>query len=126
MNRIAKIAVDLSLDREFDYLIPDELHGAVEIGSRVEVPFGKRHVNGFVVGIAEESAFDELKPIAKVLGEKSLVTEPVMELARWMSYVPSCRGLMRMKIPVLTAQIFGARPSLMVKVIGYSRRPLNK
>ncbi|MDK2857722.1 MAG: hypothetical protein PWQ29_125 [Verrucomicrobiota bacterium] len=85
MNRIAKVAVDLSLDREFDYLIPDSLQDTVEIGSRVEVPFGPRDVTGFVVGLTDKSAFDSLKPIGRVLGEKSLITEPVMELARWMS-----------------------------------------
>lgn len=85
MNRIAKVAVDLSLDREFDYLIPHELVSAVEIGSRVSVPFGHRHVNGFVVGFSESSELEKVKPISKVLGEKSLITESVMELARWMS-----------------------------------------
>ena len=85
MNRIAKVAVDLSLDREFDYLIPEPLRPLVEIGSRVEVPFRARMVTGFVVGFADKSAFEDLKPISKVLGEKSLVTETVMELARWMS-----------------------------------------
>ena len=58
MSRIAKVAVDLSLDREFDYLIPDELISAVEIGSRVSVPFGHRQVNGFVVGFADDSELD--------------------------------------------------------------------
>jgi len=85
MHLIAKVAVDLSLDREFDYLIPESLRPLVEIGSRVEVPFRSRSVTGFVVGFADKSAFDDLKPIGKVLGEKSLVNETVMELARWMS-----------------------------------------
>jgi primosomal protein N' (replication factor Y) len=85
MHLIAKIAVDLSLDREFDYLIPEPLRPLVEIGSRVEVPFRSRNVTGFVVGFADKSAFDDLKPIGKVLGEKSLVNETVMDLARWMS-----------------------------------------
>jgi len=39
--RIARVVVDLSLDREFDYLIPEQWHGRVEVGSRVRVPFGR-------------------------------------------------------------------------------------
>ncbi|MBL7017062.1 MAG: primosomal protein N', partial [Kiritimatiellales bacterium] len=103
MNRIAKIAVDLSLDREFDYLIPDELVSNVEIGSRVSVPFGHRHVDGFVVGLTDESELDELKPITKVLGEKSLITEPVMELARWMSsyYLAPFENCVRSVLPAV-------------------------
>ncbi|QHI69983.1 primosomal protein N' [Tichowtungia aerotolerans] len=103
MSRIAKVAVDLSLDREFDYQIPDELVSTVEIGSRVSVPFGHRHVNGFVVGLADESDLDELKPISQVLGEKSLITEPVMELARWMSsyYLAPFETCVRSVLPAI-------------------------
>jgi len=119
MNRIAKVAVDLSLDREFDYLIPDELISKIEIGSRVEVPFGKRHVNGFVVGLTDESDFDELKPIGKVLGEKSLITEPVMELARWMSsyYLAPFENCVRSVLPaVVRRKAHGEKQQLMVSL----------
>ncbi len=120
MNRIAKVAVDLSLDREFDYLIPEPLQSAVEIGSRVEVPFGKRQVNGFVVGLAEESDFEKLKPIGKVLGEKSLITEPVMELARWMSsyYLAPFENCVRAVLPaVVRRKARGEKKQLMVSLV---------
>ncbi|MBC8206999.1 MAG: primosomal protein N' [Kiritimatiellales bacterium] len=120
MNRIAKVAVDLSLDREFDYLIPESLQAAVEIGSRVEVPFGKRSVTGFVVGLAEKSDFDELKPIGKVLGEKSLVTETVMELARWMSayYLAPFETCVRSVLPaVVRNKASGAKTQLTVSLV---------
>lgn len=119
MNGIAKVAVDLSLNREFDYLIPDELQRAVEIGSRVSVPFGHRHVNGFVVGLAEESDFEELKPIGKVLGEKSLITEPVMALARWMSsyYLAPFETCVRSVLPaVVRRKARGEKKQLVVSL----------
>jgi primosomal protein N' (replication factor Y) len=120
MNRIAKVAVDLSLDREFDYLIPDELASRVEIGSRVSVPFGHRQVDGFVVGLAEKSDFDGLKPIGKVLGEKSLVTGPVMELARWMSsyYLAPFENCVRSVLPaVVRRKAKGEKTQLMVSLV---------
>ncbi len=120
MSRIAKVAVDLSLDREFDYLIPEDLQSAVEIGSRVEVPFGRRHVNGFVVGLADQSALAELKPIGKVLGEKSLVTGPVMELARWMSsyYLAPFENCVRSVLPaVVRRKARGEKKQLMVSLV---------
>jgi len=119
MNRIAKVAVDLSLDREFDYLIPEPLLAAVEIGSRVSVPFGHRHVNGFVVGLADESEFEGLKPISKLLGEKSLITEPVMELARWMSlyYLAPFENCVRAVLPaVVRRKTRGEKKQLMVSL----------
>ncbi len=33
---IAKVIVDISLDREFDYIVPPELAGNVQVGSRVQ------------------------------------------------------------------------------------------
>ena len=90
MPAIAKVLVDLSLDREFDYLIPDELADFVRVGSRVSVPFGRREAEGFVVGFSEESSFDHLKAIARVVGKKPLVEENILALARWMADYYCC------------------------------------
>lgn len=120
-HMIAKVAVDLSLDREFDYLIPEELQSAVEIGSRVSVPFGHRHVDGFVVGLTDKSELAELKPIRNVLGEKSLVTEPVMELARWMSsyYLAPFETCVRSVLPaVVRNKARGEKKQLVVSLNG--------
>ena len=119
MNRIARVAVDLSLDREFDYLIPDGLRPLVEIGSRVEVPFRSRTVSGFVVGFAETSSFENLKPLGKVLGEKSLITETVMNLARWMSayYLTPFEACVRAVLPaVVRNKESGEKKQLMVSL----------
>ncbi len=120
MNCIAKVAVDLSLDREFDYLIPEPLRLLVEIGSRVEVPFRSRTVTGFVVGFSDKSAFDDLKPIGKVLGEKSLVNETVMELARWMSsyYLAPFETCVRTLLPaVVRNKESGGKKQLTVSLV---------
>jgi primosomal protein N' (replication factor Y) len=90
MPAIAKVLVDLSLDREFDYRIPDEMEALVRIGSRVSVPFGRREAEGFVVGFSEESSFDNLKSIARVVGKKPLVEENILALARWMADYYCC------------------------------------
>ena len=39
--KIARVIVDLSLDKGFDYNIPDSLAGKIHIGVQVKVPFGK-------------------------------------------------------------------------------------
>lgn len=121
MNRIAKVAVDLSLNREFDYLIPGPLRPLVEIGSRVEVPFRSRNVTGFVIGFADQSAFKDLKSLGKVLGDKSLVTETVMELARWMSayYLAPFETCVRAVLPaVVRNKANGGKKQLTVLLTG--------
>lgn len=90
MAAFARVVVDLSLDREFDYRIPEELAETVRVGSRVEVPFGRRTAQGFVVGLLEESDVPGLKSIARVVGKKPLVEENILALARWMADYYCC------------------------------------
>jgi len=87
---VAQVTLEIALRKEFDYLIPPDLDGRVEVGTRVKVPFGRRQVLGCVTGLAEESAHDSLKPILKVIGAQSLVTPRVLELARWMAEYYCC------------------------------------
>ena len=70
---IVRVSLELALRKEFDYLVPPELVGQVEIGSRVQVPFGARTLYGCVTGLAENSDFAALKPIIRVVGAQGLV-----------------------------------------------------
>src|SRR6266481_7107577 len=87
---IARVTLELSLRKEFDYFIPLELAGQIDVGSRVQVPFGARKVLGCVTALAEESAHTTLKPILKVIGAQTLVTPGVLKLARWIGQYYCC------------------------------------
>jgi primosomal protein N' (replication factor Y) len=90
-NAIAKVVVDLALDREFDYRIPASLAGAIAIGSRVAVPFGRTRAQGYVVGLADTSSHPHLKEIGEVIGKKPLLSDKILELTRWMAKYYCCR-----------------------------------
>ncbi len=86
MASIAKVVVEISLDREFDYRIPAHLQASIKVGSQVTVPFQSRELRGFVVGLAHSSAFaGKLKEIAGVVGEKPLIPDEIMKLAYWIA-----------------------------------------
>lgn len=87
---IARVTLDLTLRREFDYAIPQEFQSVVEVGTRVKVPFSHRAVLGVVTALVESSPHTNLKPILRVLGEQSLVTPKVLDLARWMAEYYCC------------------------------------
>ena len=87
---IARISLEIALRKEFDYSIPPELAGQIEVGSRVQVPFGARKLFGTVTALAEESAHTKLKPILKVIGAQTLVTPKVLKLARWIGEYYCC------------------------------------
>ena len=62
--KYAGVIVDIShekLDREFQYLIPDELADEVCIGVRVNIPFGNSKRTGYVVDITDEAQIDVSK-----------------------------------------------------------------
>ena len=86
---IAKIIVDhrsKKVDRVFDYLIPVELEGEITVGSRVIVPFsgGNKQVEGFCVGISQESDVKKLKYILKCSDMPRAFDEKMLEIINWM------------------------------------------
>src|SRR5438270_12257743 len=87
---IARVTLELALRKEFDYLIPPDLVEEINVGSRVQVPFGPRKVMGCVTALAEESAVTNLKPVLKVIGAQTLVTPKILKLARWIADYYCC------------------------------------
>ena len=87
---IARVTLEIALRKEFDYAIPPELAGKVDVGSRVQVPFGPRKVLGVVTAVAEESEHTHLKCIIKIIGAQTLVTPKVLALARWIADYYCC------------------------------------
>jgi len=87
---IARVSLEIALRKEFDYAIPAELAGQVDVGSRVQVPFGARKVLGVVTAVAEESAQTRLKSIIKIIGAQTLVTPKVIKLANWIARYYCC------------------------------------
>lgn len=90
MKYVAEVIVDvptMQTDQGFSYEIPEELMSAIQVGMRVEVPFGNgnRHIQGFVENIRptkpEESG---LKPIADVLDLSPVLNEEMFALAEEM------------------------------------------
>ncbi|UVI27837.1 primosomal protein N' [Paenibacillus spongiae] len=87
---IAKVIVDVpsrQTDRPFDYEVPKDMQGWLEVGSRVGVPFGGRVVQGFVVAVAETAAVDskKLKAVAELLDHTPPLSPDLIQLAEWIS-----------------------------------------
>lgn len=93
MPKIAQVIVDvptMQTDQPFSYLVPENMSEAIEVGVRVEVPFGNgnRHIQGFVVGIEEISPHEELeklKPIETLLDLHPVVNTELLDLATEMA-----------------------------------------
>jgi len=85
MARIARIVPEVSLDRAFDYEIPEELEGQVTLGAKVRIPFGSREIVGYVVEFPTEPPDRALKPILETLGPRSFLPAILIDLAQWVA-----------------------------------------
>lgn len=82
MTRTARIALARPLRRLFDYEVPGSL--AVQVGQRVEVPFGPRSATGLVVETdSQPPAGIALKPIRSVHENWPALPPETMTLLSW-------------------------------------------
>jgi len=121
---IARVILEIALGKDFDYLVPTELENVVQVGSRVKVPFGPRYVYGFVSELAEKSFYPELKPIAKVVGEHSVINAQILKLARWIADYYCCAPEIALKSIVPKAvrrEKEGWHQQLFVRIVPYGK-----
>ena len=85
---VARVLVEIkakSTDHTFDYNIPLELSNKIQVGKRVLVPFAKQTLEGFVMGITNDSEFSELKDIIDVIDEEAILNEELLKIGDYIS-----------------------------------------
>lgn len=87
----ADIIIDITtekLDKIFQYTVPEELEGRLEVGTEVLVPFGKgnKETRGYIVGFSEAPGYDpaKIKEILAVPEESVGIETRLVALAAWM------------------------------------------
>lgn len=106
MPNTAKIVVSaapFSIDRPYDYLIPEELECILRPGMRAAVPFGagNRACDGVVLSLSQREDMDKLKYIQAVLDEEPVLDSHLIQLALWMreQYFCTVYEAMRAMLP---------------------------
>jgi primosomal protein N' (replication factor Y) len=100
-TRYVRVIVDRAIHRELDYSVPENLAGRVGVGSRVRVPFRDKSALATVVTIPEESDAKGIRPIEAIIGEAPILSEPLLELAKWIATYYCCpiETVMRSALP---------------------------
>lgn len=87
----ANIIIDIThekLDKVFQYSIPSELEGVLEVGMEVVVPFGRgnKETNGYVVGFSGHADYDpeKIKEILRRAEKSEAIESRLVALAAWM------------------------------------------
>jgi primosomal protein N' (replication factor Y) (superfamily II helicase) len=96
-----RVVIDRAIHRELDYSVPETLAQHVSIGSRVRVPFRDKSALATVVSTLEQSNVGGIRPIQAIVGEEPVLSEPLLELAKWMSAYYCCplETVMRSLLP---------------------------
>jgi len=98
------------LDRPFTYRVPEALRDAVHLGSRVKVPFGgRRRVDGWVVGRADELPADA-RDLLRVVSPLPAFGPGELELLRWVAdrYAGTVADALRLAVPPRVAAVDAA------------------
>lgn len=75
------VALPLPVRHSFSYLVPEELRQKIEIGQRVRVPFGPRHLVGFVVQKKLVEPTIALKEVERLVDLRPLVSQSLVDLS---------------------------------------------
>ena len=97
----ATVLLQLPYEASYSYIVPERLSGEAGFGKRCIVPFGRRTMTGFIVGVSEEKPEGdfELREIERVVDKEPVFNETLLDIARWMGsmyFAPSGQSLSMM------------------------------
>jgi primosomal protein N' (replication factor Y) len=87
----AEVAVPVHVSSTFTYRLPLAMRTLAQRGARIVVPFGRKHVTGYIVALSDVLRSDislqepDIKDAKEILDVVPFVTPELLELTRWVS-----------------------------------------
>lgn len=121
LRTVATIVFPTGPDKEFDYLVPDELLGKLQAGCRVKVPLGRgdRPVIGYCVRLETKPlGTRKLKAILAPVDAVPLLRPSLLRLTRWMSdyYLCDWGQVLESVVPAGVRDAAGTRLTTMLSL----------
>jgi primosomal protein N' (replication factor Y) (superfamily II helicase) len=112
MNEFVDIAIPIGVRKTFVYSVPPEFRDAIAMGARVLVPFGRKILTGYVIGILDHTQAGgfKLRPVQELIDPIPAIPASLVETALWVSryYFAPPGDVLRALFPAGT-QIQGER-----------------
>ena len=120
-HRVATVVVLDSPVGELDYLVPDAMRETLQPGCRVRVPLGRgnRSVVGYCVRIEDRPIGPRrLKPIARAIDRKSLLSPAMLRLTEWIAehYLCPMSTVLEAVVPSGVRSGAGTRPTTLLSI----------
>ncbi|MBE7516728.1 MAG: primosomal protein N' [Chloracidobacterium sp.] len=87
--RYIEAALPVPLRRVFTYRVPEGISDEIALGTRVQVPFGRRELTGYVVAIHDELPQEfsiedaRIRDVIAALDTQPLITPEILRLTQW-------------------------------------------
>ena len=87
--RYVEAALPVPLRRVFTYRVPESISDEIALGTRVQVPFGRRELTGYVVAVHDELPQEfaiedaKIRDVIAVLDTQPLITPEILRLTQW-------------------------------------------
>ena len=102
-----EVALPIPVRQAFTYSVPTEMQERIAVGSRLQVPFGRRTVTGYAVvfheTLSEELGLEEssIKEVVQLLDSTPLLTEEILTLTQWAAgyYASSWGEMLKASLP---------------------------
>lgn len=106
MEKIASVVINnctRKFDKEYSYIVPEELASKVVPGIRVIVPFGRsnRSTEAYVLKVIESLNMDGLKTVKSVVDDIPVLSEKMIDLVFWMKkrYICTFADVIKTMLP---------------------------
>lgn len=90
MPRYARVLVDESGGRVFDYALPTGAAEVLVVGSRVRVPIRTRTSLGTIIGLTDETEHEGVKEISTVVSAEPILSPILIRIAEWIADYYCC------------------------------------
>lgn len=91
---IASVIIEYSvksLDKVFDYIVPDDLSDTILVGHKVIVPFASKEVEGFVLKLHSNKDNNiDYKSIIKIVDSEFYLNDELLKLGKYMKDILLC------------------------------------
>ncbi len=101
MPRFARVLVDDSAGKAFDYELPEAVAATLQVGSRVRVPVRTRTALATIIELLDHTDAPGVKLIAEVVSAEPVLNALLIDLGRWIAdyYCCSIEAAMKSVLP---------------------------
>lgn len=84
-----EVVLPVPLRRAFTYRVPEEMRDSLNVGARLKLPFGKRTMTGYAVGLHSELPADvevelsRIRDVIEITDDEPMITPEILRLTQW-------------------------------------------